>query len=43
MEAYPVASRKLTDNKTIVSGKIFVESVINKLQKKDSISLTNHK
>ena len=29
MEDYPVASSKLTDNKTMVSWKIFVEFVIN--------------
>ena len=29
MEGYPVASSKLTDNKTMVSWKIFVEKTIN--------------
>ena len=35
MEDYPFASSNLTDYKTMVSWKVFVESIINKLKKKD--------
>ena len=34
MEGYPVAWSKLTDNKTMASWKIFVESVINNFENK---------
>ena len=32
MQCYPVASSKLTDNKTMISWKIFVEKIINKFK-----------